>query len=70
MKIQKKYSHNEHKFNGVCSRNNLPKIKDQAYLINLDECKSKGTHWIALYVDAENVAYFDSFGVEHVPKEI
>ena len=32
------------KFNGVYSRNNLPKIKDGAYVINLDEYKSIGTH--------------------------
>ena len=52
-----------------CSRNNLPKIKGGAY-VNLDEFKSIGTHWIALYVNAENVTYFDSFGVEHILKEI
>ena len=28
------------------------------------------THWIALYVNAANVTYFDRFGVEHIPKEI
>ena len=39
------------------------------YIINLDESESIGTHWIALYVNAENVTYFDSFGVEHFPKE-
>ena len=38
----------EPKFNGVYSRNNLPKIKDRTYVINLDEFKSIGTHWIAL----------------------
>ena len=59
----KKYYQNEPKFNGVYSKNNLPKI-------NLDEFKSIGIHWIALYVNAENVTYFDSFGVEHIPKEI
>ena len=58
------------KFNGVYSRNKLPKIKDAVYVINLDEYKSIGTHWIALYVDAENVTYFDRFGVEHTAKEI
>ena len=41
-----KYYQNEPKFNGVYSRNNLPKIKDGAYVINLDEYKSVGTHWI------------------------
>ena len=61
---------NEPRFNGVYSRNNLPKIiKHGAYVINLDEYAGVGTHWIALYVK-NKVIYFDSFGVEHVPKEI
>ena len=42
-----KYYQNKPKFNGVCSRNNLPKIKAKAYVTNLDECKSLGTHWIS-----------------------
>ena len=65
-----KYYQKESKFNGVYSRNNLPKIKDGAYIISLDEYESIGTHWIALYVIAENVTYFDSFGVEDIPDEI
>ena len=67
--IQKHYQ-NEPKFNGVCLRNNLPKIKDGAYIINLDEYEILGTHWIALYVNAENVTYFDSFKVGYIPKEV
>ena len=50
--------------------NNLPKIKDEAYVINLDKYSDIGTHWIALYASNNNVTYFDSFGVEHIPKEI
>ena len=46
-----KYYQNESKLNGVYSRNNLPKIKDGAYVINLDEYKSIETHWIALFVN-------------------
>ena len=61
---------NEHRFNGVYSRDNLPKIKDGAYVINLDEYSDIGTHWVALYVHNDDVTYFDSFGVEHIPKEI
>ena len=38
--------------------------------INLDEHSDIGTHWIALYVLYDTVTYFDSFGVEHIPKEI
>ena len=52
----------------VFIRDNLPKIKDGAYIINLDEYSDIGTHWVALYVH-NNVTYFDSFGVEHIPKE-
>ena len=39
-----KYYQNEPKFNGVYSRNNLPKIKDGAYVINLDQFKAIGAH--------------------------
>ena len=39
-------------------------------MINLDKFKAIGTHWIALFVNVNNVTYFDSFGVEHIPKEI
>ena len=47
--------------------NNLPKIKDGEYVINLDEYKSIGAHWIALYVsNNNNVTYFNSFGVERI----
>ena len=65
-----KYYQNEPKFNGVYSRDNLPKIKDGAYVINLDEYSDIGIHWVALYVQTNNVTYFNSVGVEHVPKEI
>ena len=74
-KIQQ-YYRNEPRFNGVFSRNNLPKIKDEAYIINLDKYKSVRTHWIALYMNGDDVgasndpAYFESFGVEYIPKEI
>ena len=67
-----KYYQNEPKFNGVFSRDNLPnKIKDGAYIINLDdEYSDIGAHWISLYVKNNGITYFDSFGVEHIPKEI
>ena len=66
-----KYYQNEHRFNVVYSRDNLSdKIKDGAYVINLDEHSDIGTHWVALYVYNDNITYFDSFGVEHILKEI
>ena len=67
----KEYYKNEPRFNGVYSRDNLPKtIKNGAYVINLDEYAGVDTHWIALYVQNNEIFFFDSFGVEHVPKEI
>ena len=64
------YYQNEPRFIGVYSRDNLPdKVKDEAYIINLDEYSDIGTHWIALYVNNTTVTYFDSFGIEHIPKE-
>ena len=65
-----RYYENEPRFNGVFSRDNLPKIKDGAYIINLDEYSDIGTHWVALYIHNDNVTYFISFDVEHMPKEI
>ena len=66
-----KYYKNEPRFRGVFSRNNLPKkIKDGTYIINLDEYKYVGTHWIALFCNKNNIIYFDSFDAEHIPKEI
>ena len=65
------YYQNERRFNGVFSRDNLPNtIKNGAYVINLDEYRDIGTHWVALYVNSKTIIYFDSFGVEHIPKEI
>ena len=62
-----KYYKDKPKFNSDYSKNNLSKIKDGTYVINLDEYASIRTHWIALYVNDNNVTYFDSFGVEHIP---
>ena len=58
-----KYYQNEPRFNGVYSRDNLPKVKDGAYVIDLAECSDIGTHWVALCVHNNDVTYFGSFGV-------
>ena len=65
-----KYYQNEPRFNGVYSRDNLTEIKDGAYVINLDEFSDIGIHWVDLYAINNDVTYFDSFGVEHIPKKI
>ena len=62
---------NEPRFNEIYSRDNLPdKIKDGAYVINLDEYSNIRTHWVALYGINTTATYFDSFGVERIPKQI
>ena len=50
-----KYYQNGPRFNGVYSRDNLPEIKDGAYVINLDEYSDIGSHWVALYAINNNV---------------
>ena len=80
------YYQNEPRFNGVFSGDNPPNnnnnnnnirpkelgsaVKNGAYVTNLDEYHDIGTHWVALYVNNKTITYFDSFGVEHIPKEI
>ena len=66
-----KYYPNEPRFNGVYSSDNLPNTtKHEAYVTNYDEYEDVGTHWIALYVSNNEIIYFDSFGVEYIPKEV
>ena len=66
-----KYYENESRFNGVYSRDNWTnKIRDEEYVINLDEYSDIETQWIALYVKNNDINYFESFGAEHIPKEI
>ena len=71
------YYQSEPRINEVYSRDNLPKkhsftekIKDGAYVINLDEYFDIGTHWVALYINNKTVTYLDSFEVEHIQEEI
>ena len=47
----------------------LKKIKDGAYVINLDEYAEVGTRRIALLCSRNEILYFSSFGFEHVPEE-
>ena len=73
-----KYYQNEPRFNCVYFRDNLTErssgerssaeIKDEAFVINLYEYSDIGTHWVCLYVQNNDVTYFDSFRVEHIPK--
>ena len=57
-------------FNGVFSRNNLPRIKAGAYVISFDDKNSKRKHWVLLFFDRNLAVYFDSFGIEYIPQEV
>ena len=46
------------------------KKRGKSYIINIDEYESIESQWIAFYINAKNVTYFDSFEIEHIPKEI
>ena len=65
-----KYYENDCSFNGVFPSKNLPRIKNGAYVINLDDKKSKVTHWVSLFIDRNTAVYFDSFGTEYIPQEV
>ena len=41
-----------------------------SYIIHLDEYSDIGTHWMALYLNNKTAVYFNSFGIEHIPKEV
>ena len=69
LEIQKYYQ-NKPRFNGVYSRDNLQKIRGGAYIIKINGYSDIETHWVALYIQNNDVTYFDSFEVEHIPKEI
>ena len=32
--------------------------------------KSKGTHWVSLFIDKNTAVYFDSFSIECIPQEV
>lgn len=65
------YFNSDKRFDGTFSRDNLNIFnKDGAYIINLDKYDNIGTHWVAIYLKNNNVTYFDSFGIEYIPKEI
>ena len=61
---------NQLSFNGVYSRNNMPK-KSEAYVKNLDKYEhwNIGTYWVAIYDENDEVIYFDSFGIEVMSNE-
>ena len=58
------------RFNSVYSKNNLPRIKDRVYVINLHDNQSKGTHWVSLFIDRNTAVYFDSVGTEYIPQDV
>ena len=52
------------------SRDNLPRVKDGANIINLDDKQSKETHWVSLFIDGKAAVYFDIFATEYIPQDV
>ena len=65
-----KYFHYKSRFNGIFSRDDLPKIKDGSDVTNLDDKQSKGKHWVSLFTERNEGVYFDSFGTEYSHQEV
>ena len=65
-----KYFNYEPRFNGVLSRENLPRIKDGAHVLNLEDKESKGEYCVSLRYEKNTSVYFDSFGIEYIPQEV
>ena len=64
------YFNYDTRFNGVFSSDKLHKIKYGMYVINLDDKKSKGTHWVSLFIEKKMAVYFDSFVIEYSPQKV
>ena len=52
------------------SRDNSNKLKDRAFVMNLNKYDDIGTHWVVIYVKNDEVTYFVSFVVECIPEVI
>ena len=65
-----KYFNYESRFNGILPRENLPRIKDGAYIINLDDKQSKRMHWVSLFLDRNITLYCGSFGIEYISQDM
>ena len=62
-----KYSDHDCRFNGVFSKDKVSRIKNGAYVINLDDKQSKSIHCVSLFIERNTAVYFDSFGIEYIP---
>ena len=58
------------KFDWAYSKDNVCRMKDGAHIINLDDKKSKETHWILLFIDGNTTMDSDSFEYEYIPWEV
>ena len=64
------YYQNESRFNGVFSRDDLPKKKGWSLCNKSWWICTYRTHWIDLFCKRSKIVYFFSFGVEHVHEEL
>ena len=62
------YSNDEPRLNGIFSRNNLPRIKNEVYQITRDDKNDKGIHWVPFFIHKNVAICFDVFGIEYIPQ--
>ena len=48
----------------------LPRVRDGAYVINLHDKQSKGTHSVLLFINRNTAVYFDPFKMTYIPEEV
>jgi len=60
-------------FRGVFMRNALPisgARRNESSIVNLNDARGSGTHWVAYAMRDNHVIYFDNFGNLRPPKEL
>ena len=67
LKIDEILKHDKN-YIGTYSKDNVPILKNnKSTIVNLDDCLSKGTHWISYKKINDKIFYFDSYGVSFIP---
>ena len=60
----------EPRFSDLFSRNNLPRIKDGAYALNLVHKNSQKTHSVLEHIDRNSAVHFEFSRIEYIPQEV
>lgn len=57
-------------YRGCFMRDTIPKMKlGESIIINLDDSKGNGTHWVSAFMKNDKLCYMDSYGLNY-PNEL